>query len=526
MRATRGVILAAFLLGLAPRPGLADGARLRAELGFGGYVVPGRWMPLVVTVSGAVESARVEVIHEEEGPAGKAVESLPCPPPGGGNRVEYPLFAAATGSAVLVRLVAGDQILAKQHLRTDVKVFPGHLVLAVGLPAVTQQALGQILLPAEPVLAVERGLAELPNIPLGYDGVSGLVMADPGPVLNPAQTKSIRAWLAGGGRLVICAARPGAEGLAASFLPADRPAVAGTQEVPLGFGRLVLVDNQPSELSLAEWRRFLPLPPYAQALRITASRFFAGRDSLRAQIPSLARGYLWLLGGWAAASLGLCLLARRKGLVLLLVLTVIATSAAVPAGSWYMRTWRRGAVVRTRAIILPQGGGLLVNTGIELARAGRWRMTGTQASPWGVTIDLQGEGQGRLAPRSKPPLIWRHHVPTPSHVARLTGSTGLSLAGWLPPLPGPGGLPPTSREQVLWDGKSWQPGRRGGRMGMEQCPAWLRGESDWLAALAALAPGSQWLIGYGSLPGLTLAIQGGAENEAYWAKPLYVGGGS
>ncbi len=517
MRVTRGVILAAVLLGLAARPGLAAGALLSADLGFGGYVVPGRWMPLAVTISGASESARVEIVRGGERPGGTVVESLPCPPPGGGNRVEYPVFAEETGSAVTVRLVAGDQILASQSFQTSAKVFPGHLVLAVALPAAAQQALGRILLPGEPVLAVERSLAELPSIPFGYDGVSGLVMADPGPVLNPAQTKSIRAWLAGGGRLVLCAARPGADSLAALFLPVDRPAAgAGPMAVRLGLGRLVLVEREPSALGLEEWRRLLSFPPYAQDVRLTASRCFPRGQTPQASIPGLPRVYLWILGGWAGTFLVLGLLPRRKGLICLFLLTIIVACAAVPAGTWLMRAWRRGVATRTRAVILPEDGGILIGTRVELIKAGAWELHGVQGSPWGATISL-GQDRGFLSPRSG--LLWRHHAPVSPYVVQSAGPAYLNLAGWTPPLP-PDDPLETREPKVLWDGKMWRRYRDGGGQDREQCPAWLRGESDWLAALAKLAPGCQWLIGQGRLPGLELAVQGSPGGEACWAEPI------
>ena len=185
----------------------AAGIQMQVTLGYNGYVIPEHWTPLRIQINGPLDAAsRVEIIRHETETQHDVAESYLLQ---GVNRLECPVFAAESLKNITVRLLEGNELVAEQILNLKARVFPGHLALTVNLPAIETQAIGQTLLPVEPILALPLDIYDLPGLGLDYDGVSCLVLNEPKPILNPAQLKSLRFWLTGGGKLIVCGADPG-----------------------------------------------------------------------------------------------------------------------------------------------------------------------------------------------------------------------------------------------------------------------------------------------------------------------------
>ena len=371
-------------------PTRAAGVRMTAALGHGGYVVPGRWNPLRVRVANVTEAAVVEIVGRG------AVERFPCRVEEGAGGLECPVYADPVGRPLRVRLVSGGRTVAEQAIDVGKKSFPGHVVLAIDVPAQVQQAIERILLPGEPVYVVGVSLAELPSLGLDYDGVSGIVLADPGPVLNPGQTQALRGWLAGGGRMAVLGARQGVESIAAMFLQYEQvQAMEGQAGRSLGLGSITLLPEpgtaNDSTGQVTTWQRLLAFKPFADSARLTAGRGFpeGGKTSLP-PVP-VPVGLVLTLAAWTALAVILGLMRPRLAVLWFVLFTTGCSLLVVPIGSQLGRAWHRGAAAQSRVIILPDDGGTLASIRVQLA-PGRtaWTSFGMAATPWGVDVRLAG----------------------------------------------------------------------------------------------------------------------------------------
>ena len=181
------------------------GVVLTVTAGYEGYVVPGRWAPLAIEVSGAMDGW-VQIARLHQG-LPVVTEEYRCRVEDETRRLLIPVFAEETGSRLEVRLVEDGKVLGRVEVDLLEKVFPGHLILMVNLPEWHQQArrgqaVGPVLFSTygqEPVLIIPVEFSALPGAALAYDGVSALVVNGDLAALNPLQARAIRSWLAGAG---------------------------------------------------------------------------------------------------------------------------------------------------------------------------------------------------------------------------------------------------------------------------------------------------------------------------------------
>lgn len=506
------LLIAAALLVAMVQPAGAARVRMSAVIGHAGRVQPGRWVPLRVQVGGAPEGTAVEIVKSG------VVERFACRT-GGDHAIECPVLAEETGSVFSIRLVSGSSVLVEQALTTADKAFPGHLVLAVDVPASIQQAIGASLLPIEPVAVASVSVSDLPRHGLSYDSVSGLVIADPGPVLSPAQAQVMRSWLAGGGCLVLLRAKAWQASIVSHLLAAPVPE-SGAQ---IGLGRIVRAGSEMEKPGIA--RELLGLSPYERTRRLTASR--CAGNSVRISPPRKTDALLPFLAGWAAVSLMAGLAAgRKKTLTWLILATLAGTAAAVPAGLYLDRAWRRGAVMEARAVILPGTGSALVFTELYPGPGTAWT-PGTVPSPWTIAVGAStGEESGLLRIAEGEDFVWRHEMPLPIHAAVRRGQS-IVLTAFIPvPSVDPAAYmraAGTNRTGILEGGRWRQPADNGGNIEWHEIegePEWLAGGSPWVRELAGLMPDLPWLVGIGPIVDTRLTLQGVAEHDSLWAVPL------
>jgi hypothetical protein len=565
----RAALLIASLLALASAAGLSGTELMKAELGFGGYTAPGRWVPLWISSSGGPKQARLEVIRL--GAEGREIgrESFPLPP---GLRLECPVAIGPELESLAIRLTTVDGTLAETRLEARSKIFPGHIVLACGLPVQARLAIGSALLPSEPIQTVAVEAADLPANGLDYDGVSGLAMLDRGPQLSPAQRAALLGWLAGGGRLAILADRGGEDSLFASLgLPgaggvgprAEGRAGDGARDssVPTGLGGVVRIPRDPSELPQSPefWRDSLALSPYGRVQRLGEGSFgrelsvSGGPDSeaLIARALIFAAAALWTLSALATAFLTRGR-ARRAA-----IMAALALALVLIAGPALDRSLRQGLKTRALALILPFGG---PHGGADSGAAAGdpsasvfVRAIVTETKPLSLfawmsikalrplALDYRDES---LAPPSRPDSEnpeWKHGLPRAALSLRTAGGGSLVLAGLLdlgslsfsslprgalayrrqgiqpPELSSPGPLAFVAPESLgLW----WEKLPGGAWTRLEKPPLWLDEDEAWIRRLRAGSPSLAFLIGRGAAPALGLSLAGAPLHELSWVLPL------
>lgn len=511
------------------------GVVLTVTAGYEGYVVPGRWAPLAIEVSGAMDGW-VQIARLHQG-LPVVTEEYRCRVEDETRRLLIPVFAEETGSRLEVRLVEDGKVLGRVEVDLLEKVFPGHLILMVNLPEWHQQArrgqaVGPVLFSTygqEPVLIIPVEFSALPGAALAYDGVSALVVNGDLAALNPLQARAIQSWLAGGGRLLFFPTQGcgGAEtgggqgefwaGPAAAGVTADADdtlhwegAEEGWEIRRYGRGRIICARAQKANngqpVATADWQRLLALEPYPRTFRLTPGLVFReGRlpwflEEENAGITTLPLMVLFVLGflGGLAALGFLC---KKRTTLALLAFIGITTLLAVPVGRRLAGNWQRGAIVYTRAVLLPEDAGVLIEAEIRFPES-TWK---TPVSPWGVTVTLGETARGAINRAGTGETFWRHESPQqPLLVVKEGDERHLRLAGVLPPGTGPAGDTHARARDETGPGPV--------------LPVWIE-RDPWLAGLRRLFPAERWTVGYGGLSGFTLKLENGRSHPVLWAEP-------
>ncbi|MBI3268947.1 MAG: ABC transporter permease [Planctomycetes bacterium] len=208
------LLLAPLLSCLSPsRVEAADdpGLSVEATCGIGGCWQPGRWTPVRVRVEnrGPDLSGRLTIICK--GPLGEEARyERPIHVPSAGRKVYRLLVRVPEQGSVRARVEGGDRSVTDDAPIGDPP--PGPAFVVVGPPDGDAPQL-----PPFPVPFLGRGYLgarffassddELPDRPLGYDGVSWAIVrqADARVFANEAQAAAYEAWLRAGGRTLIVA---------------------------------------------------------------------------------------------------------------------------------------------------------------------------------------------------------------------------------------------------------------------------------------------------------------------------------
>lgn len=534
MRKISIVLITMILACLSVRPVLGATVSLKLKAGFGGYLVPGTVMPVVVELNRPVPAGQLEIISSTQEGAFSIIDSFPAQ---NWKRIEASVFIKEN-SLLKVRLFSGEKMLVETGLDPETKIFPGNLVLAVKPQASVEQAIERALLPAEPVLVMPVEIADLPGAPLNYDGVSGIILSDPGPVFNPLQVQALKVWLAGGGRLVLDGVRSGPNSLLAAL--GIQAADSERSYYPVGFGGITAFRDELVRLNPApsQWRDLLNLKTYTETTRLTVNKIFPEYQAASFPKPSegssQAAFYLaMVLITWVVSGLLLIVPAKGNRILILVCFTLFWTGAAFPIGNWLAGAWNRGAEVQSRAILLPEGW-MLTDVKVRFTPFKTVKSINLQPSPWGGRVFLGEESYGMLKGRDRTPVFSWNHSLSQSKTAVKDAAPGFAgFNGWFfnPALNHEGlnrleleeFFRPTG-EAVIWNGRGYYRARdflsKGDWEAIEEPPVWLLEENNWLTRLNRVNPGKTWLIGRGSLPGRVLKIEKKGFNIGLWALPV------
>lgn len=280
------------------------------------------------------------------------------------------------------------------------------------------------------------------------------------------------------------------------------------------------------------WRKRLSLKPYDETARLnTAHCFFNepwGQEEKNAPYPFWFIAMFFVI--WTGVALLIIWRHPENVLIRFLVFILVSAGLMMPLGGYLTANWRRGALIHNRALILPDSGGILIQSDIQM-KASRG------ASPWGAQVSFGRNEQGRINFRGQRNTDWSHDTMYPRLSVYASDADMMQLMGVFPdvtpdfnppetPLAKKGAMKiPVTSQTVLWNGKQWRVLKsivRGEpQWGQpKRVPSWLKDDEEWLRKLQALSPGTPWLCGRSVLPaGLQLRIQNGAISEVFWAMP-------
>ena len=503
-------------------PVQAARVELSARVGFGGYVVPGRWTPLRLELSGETSAGRIE-IHRQDRSRRPVIETFELSATGKEINIECPVYSGETGSRLRVKWLDGGTLLAEATVDTAERIFPGHLLLTVDVPPSVERAIENSLGEQEPLLTVSVTLNELPQSAMGYDGVSAIVMTDPGPLLNPAQLRAVRSWLAGGGQLVLSGPRPGDSGLISTILPE----IPMSPKTSWGLGKVIIIENFNVEPKEA-WKGIVELEPFVTTYRLTPSQLLFDEGS---QAPFLPKSP-WLPGlfvvVWAIVGFGLGQM-RRQSLRWWLLFLLIASISAFTYGQWLAGRWYKGASVETRVVYLPGTNGMYFNSRINPLRKGRWVGMDYQPLPWGIAVDSAWNETGILSPGKDTPLYWHHNTVQSRWHALAGADGGMILQGCMAnvsytPETVADSLVQSALAVAWWDGEQWLiPGEDQSNEGWrisKEAPEWFVEQSQWFERIQQISTKQGWLVGYGALPQASWCVQNISVEPVWWFMPV------
>lgn len=521
-------------------------ALLEASLGFSGYSVPGKWVPLWIRCEEAPGAARIVVTRIDE----KGLESGSETFPATGGRIECPVWKGDGLAYVKVRLVSGGRDLAEAKLDARADGFPGHLILACALSARARLDIASALMPEEPMLAVPVSPPDLPANGLDYDGIGALVIDETeggafskGELgLSPSQREALVAWIASGGRLLVLSG----QGRSAILRELGFSEAEGSAAYGFGSYRSYPAKDLRAAIaaSPAFWREALELKPYDPSSRKGASA--AARYSEASDKPqaggSRARLVIALATlAWILATLAAALAARKKPLVIGAV-AALCLAAVLAGGGALDGSFERGSKLRILALALPDSASAYATLSAKAYEPAEPLTWATARAIGGPRLSGPGGESGSLG-------RWEHELGFATFSLRKGGDKELELTGlidertWkamsLGSVPASiryseTGMPPevesSSILAFIQGGSSggklrwWSKEPQGSWKASEEPPDPFRAEAPRLLALRGSEGSLSVLAGLCSAAPLGIRIEGRLVDEIAWAMPLPKGG--
>lgn len=533
-----------------PCPSFAQGGGrsygLNLELGFNGYAVPSRWVPLRISSGIQAEGGTIQIIRADHDSGQEFLESYPYRPEAW---LECPIKTGLKGQTITVRLVSNAGLLAESAIDSGAQTFPGHIVLLVGMDSSARLGVSEALQEHEPILALEQALEQLPTHGFCYDAVSALVVHDPASSISPAQREALSAWIAGGGKLIIFGAQNGENAFFSPFQATWKLGDfnSGTTILHHSFGNgFISIIPGTTIQDRERWKEILDLQPYGSSLRLNPGRIFTGADLPHASwIDPLSTDSRFVIGAGAWMVLALFLvLSRRKRIMPIMLFSVAASFLAVSGGRFFLEDNATGADSHSRLFILPEGSGALVQVGISSPQFRIRPELKDVLLPRSIDFSFGRSEQGTLKPDGS--ASWAQLMERPIFMVSAYRNSSLILEAFLAKgafaLSNAHALassmgdvqdasyPPEfmaeQRENLVYMGAgledSWWEWLENGRRWEKRSsyPAWLGGDAAWLLRLHRESPDSGFLIGREEMPGITFKLQGGARNMSLWTYPV------
>jgi hypothetical protein len=463
-----------------------------------------------------------------------------------GARVECPIMIDDSVDSVQVRLMAGEDVVAERSVHAWGTVFPGHIILACGQSPRSEQALGKVLFPLEPVQVVSLAATELPSVGLDYDSVGAVAMDDPGHALTPSQREALLSWLSGGGSLALTDVKPSGSSLL-DALGIPRRAGIETSDgaaVSFGLGRVFASRRESAAFfrdgGSSAWREALDLQPYESTQRLDYSHVFS-REEPMAGKPSGTAWSWWLVipfALWAGGAIAVALLKSGR-YAPLLAYSAASLVLAVGGGFALDRSWQRGCRLVSRAVVLPEAGGVLLDASASLNTPRKDDYEDVFDVPRDVSFNFDRTESGRL--RSVGPCEWRHGAWKTYFAMRNTRAGTFSLGAALPAsiLAGAdasirafsfeAGKPRLTTERNVKrlaylsdDGERWWDYEAATETWREsgQIPAWLGVDGLWVLRAQGCIGQRGLLVGVEAVPELNLSMQGQPVAKLLWVAPI------
>ncbi len=276
-------------LGIPPQQDEGAVLRLSAEAGFNGYAKVDTWLPVRVAVSSVVAVEGEVVVVSEEATGMRYATPVALTP---GARREFTLYAPPGSNAVRVDFVSAGRVLASAQPALRFLSRQDRVVVVLGDPPDGFNFLTALSTPFDGRSYVAQiSLDRLPDRSAALASVDAVVLSNADTsAFSGAQHAALRAWLVGGGHLIING------GLGASLTlsglvdvaPARTSSalIATTLDGLLDFARpdvlSPLADVDPGDL-LAQATALSPAAPDAQTLA-------ASRDTPLIMRRELGRG--------------------------------------------------------------------------------------------------------------------------------------------------------------------------------------------------------------------------------------------
>jgi hypothetical protein len=318
-----------------------------------------------------------------------------------------------------------------------------------------------------------------------------------------------------------------------------------------GLGRIFASGQEVPSLrrgdeSLA-WQAALGIQPYESTRCLHSSAVFSRQGPIEG-LPLRMAWSWWLFAAlvlWLCGLITLAILKRGK-YAPLLAYSALCFVLAIAGGFALDRSWQRGCLLVSRAVILPADGGVLLDASANMSNAMDNENKDTTVVPWDVSIDFDRVESGNL--HSAAPFNWRHGAWKPYFTVRSSGGGAVSLGASLPASildgtsvgealrdfsldagkPHLSGVNPQWRLAYLpahasrwWDysaaAGAWVQG--------EQIPDWLKDEGDWILRARECLGQRGILVGFNVVPELGLSVQGKAAPGLFWLLPVAAEGG-
>jgi hypothetical protein len=517
------------------------------KFGYGGYAVPGYWTPLIIKNNQEINNGSVEI--ERVTPKKDSPKEIY--PIGKNSVIECPVLIDELTSGVIVRLYSGNELLMERSVRTDEKIFPGHMILTSGMNSRIQQALTHCLFPEEPVMTTSVNPEELPSTGLNYDCISALVMTDPGNSLTPAQIDSLKYWIAGGVKLVLFGILPDNESIIDKFRDDFRMEDKNSEIIDMGYGKIIAFTKDADSLDFtsnsSKWHDLLEMKPYAHNLRLTSSKAFItddNPDKLKIDNSFLRTVLFFIVLIWSVIFILILIIVKKKILILTLY-TCVAIIALIPSGYVLKKIWHGGAIYHNRMIVLPGNSGVSFDTMIWFPLSTRQIGIQNNYSIWGINADFGVSEKAVINNWFGKISFLFHSLYKPAYSLKKGNSLSIELSSFVSNEALDGSFLQELIEKnkgaflqinkinfgnnpklVLvkgnsldiewwkWDNVNFKWNRN------DAVPDWLSNDMGWMNQLKKIRPDNNWLVGLDRFSGLNLKIQNELCPLTLWAIPV------